>query len=107
MVVLPQAFGTGQRPRSPALCEAAQPIQCKSVRFSENKQYSAQRCAATTLVREDKLSPNLAERDAASNQLIRQGHFEADLVDRQVYPPCNEPFAVLAWKHYASSYPAW
>ena len=53
-------------------------------KLPQRRYQSAHICAATTLLREDKVADSIAERDAATNQIIREGHFEADLVDRQV-----------------------
>ena len=79
-----QPFGPGCFRDSPPVGKAAAAVFSHPYQSRQRLRHGAHVCAATTLLREDKVAGSTAMRNAATNQSIREGHFEADLVDRQV-----------------------
>ena len=79
-----QLFGQSHSLRDWSSIDSAASAFQHQPRSCQRRRHHAQVCAATTLLRENKVADVSAERDAATNQVIREGHFEADLVDRQV-----------------------
>ncbi len=97
MELASQTFGQSHGLRDFRTKDAANTESPHQSRVLKRRRQSPRVRAATTLLREDKVAGVSADRVAATNQTIREGHFEADLVDRQV---CYVLWQLIVWADF-------